>query len=603
LNRIKILPDIVSKKIAAGEVVEGPFSVIKELIENSADAGSDRIEIQITDSGLKKIIIKDNGSGIHRDDIKLALVEHATSKIEDVYDIETVTSYGFRGEALSSISSISDMTILSRRPEDETGSRLTNMNGIIEITDYAGSSGTTVIAENLFYNVPARKKFLKARSTELKYIRETILKTALVLPDITFTLDSDGKRQFTLSKTDTVSQRIEQIYGKKVAGNLYHEKLQDLKVNISGFLSKPDFLKSTRSMQQLYINNRPVEGKYMGYQLTRAYEAVAPKGKHPAAIIFIEVSPELLDVNIHPAKREVKLFDQRYIDSLIYHLAKKAMSREHSVNINPGTAPVKSSEIKIEDIDETPELRFENNQPAHLAPLKTDYPGIQSNQNIQSVYKERNHTENDINQIVKDMSHAFKDISNQNTNEDIKIIGTVLNTYIIAEENDTIHFIDFHAAHERFIFDTLSTDVYSSEKQELMFPAVIELPINDYRIVIDNLSLFQELGFDIEDFSDNTVTVRAVPVVAGKLDAEKIIKDFTESIQQEKEDSFSIKKEILATVACHSAKRAGDRLTADDMRRLVNEAFSGLHELRCPHGRPFMFRMTRNELGRMFKRQ
>ncbi|HPL18744.1 MAG TPA: DNA mismatch repair endonuclease MutL [Spirochaetota bacterium] len=341
MERIRLLPDSVKKKIAAGEVVEGPFSVIKELVENAIDAGASHVDVQVLEGGLRKITVRDDGRGMHRDDVPLAVMEHATSKIEDIHDIERISSYGFRGEALSSISSVSRLTILSRRADEATGARLAGADGAVEVSDYAGPAGTTVIVENLFYNVPARKKFLKTVRTETRFIREIFVKLAIPHPEIAFSLDVDDDRQVTLNRAGSVEERLGQIYGGSIMDDLYRVELQDLKVSMRGFLSKPHYLRSNRAMQMLYVNNRPVEYRYLGFLLSRAYEAVAPRGKYPAGIIFIDIDARLVDVNIHPAKKEVKLFDGHYIDRLILALGEKAVSREHAVRdavFSPGTS-------------------------------------------------------------------------------------------------------------------------------------------------------------------------------------------------------------------------------------------------------------------------
>jgi DNA mismatch repair protein MutL len=277
--------------IAAGEVVEGPFSVVKELIENSMDAGASVIDVQVYDSGLKKIVVRDNGSGIMKDDIPLSIKEHATSKITHESELHNIGTYGFRGEALSSIASISDLIILSKTSDESIGSRLESFAGNVALSDFAGDKGTTIIVENLFYNIPARKKFLKSKQKELRNIRETILRMAIPAYNISFTLDIDGKREMSLSEADSLDERIKQVFGKSALQNLYYEELSDIKVKIRGYLSKPEFVKNSRSMQFLFVNNRSIEYKFFSYHISRAYSAVIPKGKFAAAIVFIDIDP------------------------------------------------------------------------------------------------------------------------------------------------------------------------------------------------------------------------------------------------------------------------------------------------------------------------
>ena len=584
MQRIQVLTDTVKSKIAAGEVIEGPFSVVKELIENALDAGATDVDIQVFDSGMKKIIVRDNGGGIHRDDITLAVMEHATSKITDIHDIEQVASYGFRGEALSSIASVSDLTILSRTRDDEEGARLTNAQGMVQVSDYAGPEGTVIIVENLFYNIPARKKFLKTKSTESRYIREVFLKTALANPGVRFSLVMDGKRRIDLPSAHDRGERVEQVYGKDVTMGLYHDRLQDLKVTVEGFVSKPDSLRSSRSMQVLYINGRPVEYRYYGYILSRAYEAAAGSGRYPAALLFVDIDPTLVDVNIHPAKREVKLFDQRYIDSLIHALVKKVLDRSHRIE----PAALQGPELSRGD---------EPSSDREDAGLPLDF-GHERGTDRSSVHAYATGTEG-TRATIRDMGGLYSRVTDA---ADCSIIGVAFNTYLILQEDEELTFIDFHAAHERIIYDSIIAAGDRNETQELLFPKVMELPVDDHALVIENIDIFSEIGFDIEDFSDNAIIIRGVPVLARDIDIEQVIADFTDRERREWGDRDSVKKKIAASVACHSAKRAGDQLSADDMNSLARGIKQGGHELRCPHGRPFVYTLRKNDLERLFKR-
>jgi len=567
--------------IAAGEVVEGPFSVVKELVENSMDAGASMIDVQVYDSGLKKIVVKDDGYGILKDDIALSIQEHATSKITDSSGLHNVTTYGFRGEALSSISSISDMVILSKTDGDAAGSRLESLNGAVTISDFAGMMGTTVIVENLFYNMPARKKFLKSKKTELRNIRETILKMALPAYNTGFTLDVDGKREISLAPAATHGERIQQVFGKTILQSLYREELVDLKVKLTGYLSKPDFMKGSRNMQLLYVNDRPIEYKYFSFHLSRAYEAVIPKGKYPAAIIFIEIDPELIDVNIHPAKREVKLFDQKYIDDMIFNLASKSLNKPHSIpdsflrSASGGISVNKNStvghsyssvnkNVPMSVVEDQPEPPYSGTlfDPAEVKiPVNTD--------------------------IAVDKG--------------LKILGTLFDTYILIENDDKLLLIDFHAAHERILYDRLRTMRKEIEYQELIFPVTVELSISDFRLVADNIGIFNEIGFEIEEFSDYTIIVRSAPVIAGSDKIDELIKNMIDNIKDGIK-SNDLEERFYSLVACHSAKRAGDSMSRSDMETLTRNVLNGDIELRCPHGRPFFFTINRNDLERVFKR-
>ena len=568
--RIRLLPDIVTSKISAGEVVEAPFSVIKELVENSIDAGAGRVDVKLLQSGLKKITVSDNGSGILSEDAELAVKDHATSKIKDVFDIETINTYGFRGEALSSIASISDLTILTRHKTEKNGTKLHVRDGRVEPSQWAGPVGTTVIVENLFYNVPARKKFLKSPQTELRYARETFLKAAAGNPAIAFAFDTEQKRNISLPEAVDLQERLRQIYGNETADNCYFERIEDSTAALFGMFSKPHFLKSSRSLQQLFINNRPVEYRYLSFLLSKAYEAVAPKGKYPAAILFLDIAPELVDVNIHPAKREVKLFDGKYIDGLILRLADKALSKIHHIpddSFSPVFQPSPAKE-----------------------PEEISHAGASAEKNL---FEAANRPLQ-----IRDMQQLYNDIVRP---KDYSILGSVFNSYILVQKDDSLCLIDFHAAHERFIYDELIKKSSETDKQKLLFQSVIDLPLEEFHVIADSIEMFTEMGFDIEEFSDNSILIRAVPSALGKLNEKELVMEIAAEIRGEKEPR-KIYNAIAALSACHAAARAGDTLSVREMEILAEKVFSGEYELRCPHGRPFVHILKKEDLKRIFKR-
>jgi len=587
----------VRDKITAGKFTaydcsgggfEGPFSVVKELIENSIDSGATEIDLEITDSGFKKITVRDNGSGISRNDIELSIREHATSKITDLSDLEQIRTYGFRGEALSSIASISDLVILSRKEDENMGARLeSGVNGV-KVTDYAGSAGTTVIAENLFFTMPARKKFLKSKRVELKYIRDIFLKMSIPCYNIAFNFDVDGKRQISLQAADSADERIKQVFGRDILENLCFEKITDLKAEISGYFSKPHFIKSTRNMQMFFVNRRPVEYRFLSYHLSRAYEAVIPRGKHAAAIVFLDIDPCLTDVNIHPAKREIKLFDQKYIDSLVFSIASKSLNRAHSM----------AADLFKSAYRNVPE------ESAGQPVLKSaDYgaeTGTSDNNSLLNDPEELHNGENLFPSSMQDVISLSRAVYGNNE-DGIKIFGPVFNTYIMVQRDEELFVIDFHAAHERIVFDSLISRGVFIETQELLFPVVIELNRSEYSAALEMSDIFREFGFDVDDFSDSSIVVRSVPVVTGRDETEDTVRSIIETINEDKSCS-DLKKKVAASLACHSAKRAGDKLSDSDMKELVSEVLDGKVELRCPHGRPFLHTINKNDFERIFKR-
>lgn len=575
-DRIIQLSDAVKKKIAAGEVIEGPFSAVKELIENSIDAGASSIDVKITGAGLKKIVVADDGRGIFPDDIESAVAEHATSKIKNAEDISSIISYGFRGEALSSLSSISRLTILSRRRELETGARLETADGKNNISAYAGPAGTIVIAENLFYSVPARKKFLRAERAELRRVREVLLASALANHRISFTLESDEKRIVTLPACESETDRITQIYGKEVAISLTRESITDIKVKIEGWFSKLGHMRASRSMQSLFVNGRPVEHPHLSFHLSRAYESIAAKGEYPAALIFITLEPALVDVNVHPAKREVKLFDRAYIDSLIFQLAKKAIeSSKGLVNFKGDHHPsrLNDSSIQTDNLTEQKNL-FAQNHPS-MGPS----------------------------QISREFSQHYASLISESGNAGgIMLCGIAFATYIIAEKEDTLYLIDFHAAHERMIFDSITGGDADAATQDLLFPNIIELSPDEHAAVMDGAEYFAKCGFVLEDFSDNSIIIRGMPALAKGTDPEDIIREFLGGEDMGSDPRDRVLKKIAASVACKAARRAGEGIPHGEAYALAEWALERAVEKRCPHGRPFVRELTKSELDRMFIR-
>ena len=578
MDRIRLLPESVKKKIAAGEVVEGPFSVVKELVENALDAGATAVDVSVVAAGMKQIVVRDNGHGIHPDDLPLAVAEHATSKIADIGDIETIHSYGFRGEALSSISSVSRLTLCSRRKEDDIGVRLVCDEGRNESGSYAGPAGTMVIVENLFYNVPARKKFLGRPGTELRRIREVFLRLAVPHPAISFTFEADGKRQFTLTSTESLEERLTQVFGKEAAQGLMRASLKDDRASLSGFFSRPDSFRSNRSMQILYINKRPVEYRYFSFLLSKAYDAAAEKGMYPAGIVFIDLDPALVDVNIHPAKREVKVFDARYLDTCIVALAEKALSRDHKIEpsrFHAGAAQ-ELHPVRPWRREGAPEGQSSAHTP-HLPWRDAVSPR----------------------QIIQEAGDLYRYAREQ---REWKIIGTAFGTYCIFEKGDSLFLVDFHAAHERIIYDSLMMRREEPEIQRLVFPRVIELTAEDHAMVIENIESFTRFGFDMEDFSGTSIKVSAVPAAAGEAQLDDLFHEVMNTIRDERLEQ-SLAERIAASVACHAAKMAGERLSSIEMEKLARTIFSDEAPRRCPHGRPFVYRIDRADIEKLFKRQ
>lgn len=571
-QRIQILPDAVKRKIAAGEVIDGPYSVIKELVENALDAQATDIDIEIEESGLKRIVVRDNGIGIYRDDLPLAVEEHATSKIKSIDDIFSIITMGFRGEALSSIAEVSHCTILSRTAEEEIGGKLVIDEGKKELFDWAGPTGTTIIVENLFFNTPARKKFIKGLKSELNRIKDTIFALAIANSRIQFKVKIDNKIAFVFEPADTL-QRIAQIYGNEMADNLLYGSLSDLHCTIEGYCTKPNYYRSNRSLQFLYVNHRPVQFPYFNFILQQVYQTILQKGQYPAAFIFCNIKPDLIDVNVHPAKKEIRFFDNNYIHSMIYNFANKLIS---------GTIhafPIKHNDTQLQNNNITTASNANNYTDNNTPPLLYTQPNV----NPQT--------------LIHEVQHLYTQLHNK----DYSVIGTIFGSYVLIQKENNLYIIDFHAAHEKKLFDYLMSIDSVSAVQQLIMPVVMELSpdllihIHSYKDILTNY------GIIIDQFDEHSIVINAIPDFCNTNDIEGLMRDIVDSLHENKNSLNNIKIKIIEKIACHSAKRANDIITQDDIIAIADYVLS-TNDYRCPHGRPFVYVLTKSELERFFKR-
>ncbi len=576
-QRIHILPDAVKRKIAAGEVIDGPYSVIKELVENALDARATEIDIEIEESGLKRIVVRDNGTGIYRDDLPLAVEEHATSKIKNIDDIYSIFTMGFRGEALSSITEVSHCTILSRTTEEDIGGKLVVADGKKEMFNWAGPTGTTVMVENLFFNTPARKKFLKGLKHELNRIKDIIFTLAIANPNIQFKISIDNKIAFNFEPADTMN-RIRDIYGNELAEHLIVANLSDLECAFDCYCSTPDYYRSNRSLQFLFVNKRPVQFPYFSFILQQAYQTLLNKGQYPVAFIFCNVKPDLIDVNVHPAKREVRFFDSNYIHSMLYNVVTKAISGTiHTLPYNNDDNILKHTTQKS------------------IQPMQDTYPLVNDDTALLP-YQSKSDIP-DSNAILKEMQKVYSHMHQK----EYTILGTIFGLYVLIQKDETLYIIDFHAAHERKLFDYLKNLKTVDGVQKLLVPVVIELsPDMIMRIETFN-DLLHNYGIIIDKFDETSIIVNAIPDFCNTNNIEGLIRDIIDAVSEHNNPVDDIKIKIFEKIACHSAKRAHDSLTNDDLVAIADFVFS-TDTFRCPHGRPFVYAVSKSELERFFRR-
>ena len=564
---IKVLKNEVINKIAAGEVVERASSVVKELVENSLDAGATQITVEIAGGGLALISVTDNGSGIPVDEIELAFNRHATSKISAFEDLEVSHSLGFRGEALPSIASVSDVEIISFNINDSSGVYAELEKGaVVKKQKQARSQGTTIAVKNLFRNVPARLKFIKSKTTENSHIANVVSQYALAFPEVRFTLLIDGRESLKTPGTGNLIDSINSVYGTEIASNMLPVtgnqgfNASEKNIVISGMVASPRISRANRNYISLFVNRRWVSNRSLVWAVEEAYHGLLMTGKHPVAVINIEVPLADVDANVHPTKTEVRFKNE----GDVYMAAQRAV-RQALVN----TAPVP----KVEEI-----------AASYRGQSQIIVPPEQRRMDMKIVSEEEVGTP-----VVASLPV-------------LRVLGQSMNSYIVAEGPDGIYIIDQHAAHERVMFEKISKQKQQQgvEIQGLLEPVSIEvLPVQD-EVLNKNYQLLAEFGFTIEPFGNRTYIVRTVPSIMYKRDWQAALNELIDKLSMK--DRANITEHIIATMACHSAVRFGQSLTLDEMRELVRQMEQADLPHACPHGRTTMIHITKKQLEKEFGR-
>jgi DNA mismatch repair protein MutL len=531
---IKVLPDELINQIAAGEVVERPASVVKELIENSLDAKAQHITIEIKGAGKKYIRVTDDGNGMTEEEIKLALTRHSTSKISSAEDLFNIQTLGFRGEALPSIASVSKMTISPNK----------------------SGKGLTAEVKDLFYNTPARLKFLKSDHTENSQIMDLVLRMILSHPEVAFSLTVDEKKIFSSPGNASLKDAILAVYGLEIARELMEVKTD----GVSGFISKPNLSRVDRGYESFFVNGRLVKNFLLSRAAEDAYRALIPSNRYPIAILSLAVSPKEVDVNVHPTKREVKFLKTQVVMNSVYEAVKLALG---------------DSFIGVD-------ARIESRPSGSMLELNDQLPMT----NLQLITNYQNPITN-VDMIVSEVQPLIP-------------IYQHLDTYIIATDGVDLVLIDQHAAHERVLFDRLNAKGTKIISQELLISETIELVPDKALILKENLNKFKELGFGIEEFGKDTYIIRAVPAVL-KGSAQEVLQDIVDAMDTP-HLSVGYDDALLKLVACHSAVKAGDKLTREEMDQLIRDLYRTQNPLTCPHGRPTMVKWRGEDLDKLFER-
>ncbi len=597
MDKINVLDKHTSELIAAGEVVERPASVVKELVENSIDAGATLIVAEIKNGGLSYIRITDNGCGMSENDAKTSFLRHATSKIHNKDDLQSINTMGFRGEALAAISAVSKIELFTKEKGAQNGTKISVEGGdILSISPAGCPDGTTIVVKDLFYNTPARLAFMKKDSTEASYIALILDKLALSNPHISIRFIKEGKEDLFTAGDNKQLSVIYSVYGRDFANGLLETKYSYNDITIKGYISKPLNVRPNRNMQVFFVNGRVIRSRLLMAALEQGYKNSIMTGKFPCCVLNIKVNLKKVDVNVHPSKQEIKFSNEKDIFDALYFTVKNVLEND-----------LGRKEIQLKNVN--PVLVTDT--------FKADEP---INQNTQRLFNLLDNMKTDDNFSVKQNDEITSQVNSfksqeysNNTNVKVEIedqpiidflvIGQAFNTYIIVQEGQSILFIDKHAGHERIIYEELKNNDNEANSQILLSPIVVNLPKDHCEFVMNNIGEFENLGFSLEDFGNGSIIIREVPLILPESEIEGAIMELAGIIKHNKGCiNLKVKDEILHSVACKAAIKGGSLMSEFEQNSFVRMLLSMPDIKYCPHGRPIIVEMTRYQLEKMFKR-
>ena len=641
---IKVLDESVSNMIAAGEVVENPASMIKELLENSLDAGSKNIKIDVKNGG-KHVIISDDGKGMSQEDLLMSVERHATSKIRKKEDLYNLFTYGFRGEALSSIAAVSKMILSSKDEESSIGATVNVSGGkITGLKEVQRNRGTTIEIKDLFFNTPARLKFLRKATTEYMNIKDIVIQEALGNADVAITLILDDKVSIKTTGNG-LDNAVVEIFGNNV--------LKNCKKFSMGYLGNGSLYRSTKDSIFTFVNGRMVKSKLIENAVIDGYYTKLMKGKYPFAIIFLEIDPQEVDVNVHPSKKIVKFSDEKFIYEKILREIENTFERDDKF-VSPTFeekqednsfldfaefskfVPLKAENKQFEDIEvekyekkDVTDNKFEIKESTSLEKdisrtLETGKKSPVENKKIEDFETkfEINERENKFNWLeeekvienieeekpikedINDKKIEIKDNNFQKKNKKVafKVLGQIFNSFILVERDGILEIYDQHIVHERILYEKLKEEYYSSEvsSQQLLVPIRVLVDPRERELVFENIESFNKFGFEIDEFGDNEILIRAVPIMNFRDSIENIFREILMNLRENK--SKDIRENIIISMSCRGAVKANEKLTQDEMEIMV-EKLHEIGEYTCPHGRPIIIKITMNDLEKLFKRK
>lgn len=641
MKRIKVLSTLVSNQIAAGEVIERPASVVKELVENAIDAMSKSVTVETTGGGIEYIRVADNGGGINADDVRTAFMRHATSKISESTDLERIATLGFRGEALASIASVARVSIKTRTHGNDYGTLFVIEGGEEkELSQCGCPEGTTVEIRDLFFNVPARLKFLKNPRSESAYIADYIARMIMARPNVAFTLIQNGNTVYKSAGDGNLFNAIYAVYGSGVIDNLRRLSYDDGYIKITGYVGTETLSQSTRAKQSFVVNGRYIKSQKLSYAVQRAFETRIMKGKFPFIVLNIAISSHEIDVNVHPNKLDVRFKNEERVCNSVTKTVLAALVNTGIADANiektsiktaineASSAKVQTSKIVGCSTDAAPNSRIfkEDERIIWGNMLSAERPSTLSEysvSNLRACYRsESNRDElNPFPARAADMGESEETVptvlikkravSAEQTQinetllekENFEVKGCLFNTYWIIEQGNTVFFLDQHAAHERKLYNEYINIPEKPKSQVLLVPQTVKLDAREYDTLINNLSEFEAIGFDIEDFGAMTISVRAVPAFIGASNISSFISDAVAAIRSfGKKAQSELLRASLIQSACKHAIKAGQRISDEEIQALLEYYSTNGAPLTCPHGRPVMVKMTKKDFEKMFKR-
>lgn len=597
---IHVLPPHVANQIAAGEVVERPASVVKELVENALDAGATQITVAVEEGGLKRLLVQDDGYGLGKDELTLAVSRHATSKIKDAEDLFAINSFGFRGEALPSIASVSRMTITSKvRGTDEAWALSLRGSDVESLKPAAHPEGTSIEILDLFFNTPARRKFLKTEGTEFGHIEDAVVRLALAHPQVSFTLKRDGQEvvRFDQAQGELLSDflpRLGSFLGKAFVENAVAVQGQRERASVNGFVSLPTYNQSSSRHQYVFVNGRPVKDRILVAALKQSYHDLLAKHRHPVAVLFIDVHPRDVDVNVHPAKSEVRFRSEQEIFGLVAGAVKAALAQSSQV---VSTTPAEEALNRF-TVGMAP-------QGSWLPPVGNTVPAFTVRENMAAQCA--------LPMTAMPMARAAEAVVQQQSVSQFTAapmgaaVAQLHNTYIVAQTHEGVIMVDQHAAHERLVYERLKQQFLSDtpQIQTLLLPEVVELTARDAEVLLNHADGLRRFGLEIDGFGPTAIAVRGVPMLLKDGSVESLVRDVLEDIKDLKagESLQTALEEVLSSMACHGSIRAGRKLNVDEMNAILRQMEQVPNSAQCNHGRPTYIHLKRSDIETLFGRR